>query len=169
MAVVDKYVSDLITGNVVDKLLQAINAHGAHVHAVFATEELAAGDDDGSVYRFFKNVDPNLIPLAILVGCDAITGGTDFDFGIYKPDLGAVIDKDVFMDGQTLATAAKLGLATALNGMGAVDVANYGKRIYEHAGHTVLTKLEAYDLALTGNTVGTAAGTVSVIMLVAQG
>lgn len=169
MAVEDKYVSDLITGNVVNKLLAAYNAHGTPIQAVYATEELAAADDDGSKYRFFKNVDPNLIPIAFLVGCDTITSGTDFDLGLYRPDLGAVITKDVFMDGQTLATAAKLGFGVALNGMGNVAIENFGKRIFEHAGHTILNKLESYDIVLTANTVGSAAGTVSIIGLFAQG
>lgn len=169
MAVEDKYVNDNISGNIVNKMLAAINAQGAQIGAMYATEEIVAADSDGSKYRFFKSVDPNIIPLFILFGCDAITGGTDYDFGIYKPDLGVVISKDVFMDGQTFASAAKLGPAVALNGMSNVDVANHGKRLFEHAGHTILNKLEAYDLVLTTNTVGSGDGTVSAILIYAQG
>lgn len=170
MPVEDKYVSDFISGNFVNKLLPAINAHGAHVHALFATEEIAAADDDGSKYRFFKNLDPNLIPLAIMVGNDAITGGTNYDVGLYRPDLGTVLNKSVFAEGLDMsAAAASLNPKTAKDGMKDLAIENYGRRLFEHAGHTVLTKLEAYDLVLTADTCGTAAGTISVLLLVAQG
>lgn len=170
MAVEDKYVNSNISGNVVNKLLAGINAHGSHVHALFATVEVAAADSDGSKYRFFKNLDPNLIPLGIFVANDAITAGTDYGVGLYRPDLGAVIDKDAFAAGLDMsAAAASLNPKTAKDGMAAVAIENMGRRIFEHAGHTIQTKLEGYDLVLTADTVGSAAGTISVLMLVAQG
>lgn len=172
MAVVDAYVDGNIrtSGFGVSKLLKSAQAHGAQLWAFAATVELAAGDDDGSKYRFFYGLPPNLVPYEIRVGCDTITAGTDFDLGLYRTNLGAVLVKDCLMDGQTLATAAKLGSAQALPGMGIVDIAVVpGKRLFEYAGHTVKNKLAAYDMVLTANTVGSAAGTVSIIMLAFQG
>jgi hypothetical protein len=73
------------------------------------------------------------------------------------------------MAGQTLATAVDFGFDTCIDGMDAVAIENYGRKLYEHGGHTVTTKLESYDLALTANTIGSAAGTVSVLFIFAQG
>lgn len=169
MAVVDQYVNSNISGNVVTKALKAI-ASGAQIKVMLETFEIAAADSDGSVYRVFKSVDPNLIPLAILVACDAITGGTDFGVGLYNENLGTVINKDAFRAGMDLSSAvASLNPKTALDGMSGVDIANMYKRIFEHAGHTVSNKKASYDIALTGDTVGTAAGTVTVAMLYLQG
>lgn len=169
MAVQNKYTSSKITGSTLNQLMTNQEAAtGASGLWAAATFEIAAADDDTSVYRVFKGVNPNLIPISIGISCDTITAGTDWDLGLYRTDLGTVVDADCFMDGQTLATAAKLGVG-ALNGMAAVDVANVHWRIFEHAGHTVPTKLEAYDIALTANTVGSAAGTVTVVMNFAQG
>ncbi len=169
MAVENKYTDSNISGNTITKLLSALASGTADLFVAAATFEVAAADDDGSIYRVFKSLNPNLVPLWIGISCDAITGGTDWDLGLYRPDLGAVIIKDVLMDGQTLAVAAKLGPAAALSGLSNVDQANVGRRLFEHAGHTARTKLEAYDMALTANTVGSAAGTVTVVALFAQG
>lgn len=165
MAVENKYVNANI---VAGKPAMAIQSGGAEVKVFSETFEIAAADDDGSIYRVFKDVPSDLIPVKIEVGCDAITGGTDYDLGFYDVEgynAGAVVDKDNLMDGQTLATASNFGL----NGMGAVDVANCCKRFWELAGHTVTTKRKAYDICLTANTVGTAAGTVSIKMYCVQG
>ena len=163
MAVINDYVNSN-TISTANKLLSV----GAEVIAMCQTFEIAAGDDNGSVYRLFKSLNPDLIPLKIEIRCDAITGGTDFDLGFYTPleNGGAVIDADILMDGQTLASALTTSPA---DGLGIVDIANRCKRIYEHCGHTQATKKLGYDLALTANTVGTAAGTVTVIAYFAQG
>lgn len=168
MAVENKYTDAKFTGSVLNKLQSMFNA-GSNLSAAYATFEVAAADSDGSVYRVFKGLDPNLVPIAILVACDAITDGTDWDLGLYATNLGAVVDKDAFMDGQTLASAVDFGFDTCLDGMDAVAIENYGRKLYEHAGHDVTTKLESYDLAFTANTVGSAAGTVAVLLLYVQG
>ena len=119
MAVEDKYVdSATAAGNTAEP-----GANGHEVIRMVATVEVAAGDDDGSKYRFFKAVPSSFRPIACTVMCDAITAGTDYDLGLYDVNLGAVVDKDVLMDGQTLATASK-----ALNGLGIVDIADIGAK-----------------------------------------
>lgn len=163
MAVENKYVdSDLAAL----KKGEAITTVGANLFAYVATLEVAAADDDGSVYRLFANVPSNLVPLEITVATDGITGGTDYDLGIYKTTTsGAVIDKDVLMDGQTMASA--LTRATGHNlGLAAVNIADVRKTLAELSGQTDPDL--AYDIALTANTVGTAAGTISVYALFAQ-
>lgn len=157
MAVENKYVdANTVLGNTAEP-----GANGHELIQMVATVEIAAADDDGSVYRFFKNVPSSFKPIRCTVMCDAITGGTDYDLGLYATDLGAVADKDVLMDGQTLATASK-----SLNGLGIVDIADIGakKSLAELLGLTPTTAKPSYDIALTGNTVGTGAGTVTIIM-----
>lgn len=158
MAVINNYVSsnrqnDTYGNNYADGGI-------AETGRIVTTFEVAAGDDDGSIYRL-ATLPGNAMINKVTVMCDAITGGTDYDLGLYKvlDEGGAVLDKDVFMDGQTLASASRV-----LDGLQTVAIENLTKRVYEHAGHTVSTQLAAYDLALTGNTVGTAAGTVTVIV-----
>ena len=176
MAVEDKYVdADVAAG----KLGNAALVNGARTITMVATEELAADDDDGSVYRFFKGVSGNLIPIDIKVYCDAITNGTDFDLGLYETALfngvaGVVVDADVFMDGQTLANAITRGGGTAnqdeaVDGLANVAIENLVKKIYEHAGHDESDSKDGYDICLTGNTVGTVAGTVTIIAIFAEG
>ena len=157
MAVEDKYANANVAAG---KLGNPALMMGAVVHALTAIEEIAAADSDGSVYRL-ATLPSNAIIKDMIVNCDAITSGTDFDLGLYTTGVGgAVVNKDLFLEGQSLASALVVG--SGVSGMTALDIADLGKKIYEHAGDTIKTKVEGYDLALTGNTVGSAAGTVTV-------
>lgn len=164
MAVEDKYVdADLNVG----KLARAALAMGDKTVTLVQTEEIAAGDDDGSVYRFFKSVPSNLIPTEITIACDAVTGGTDFDLGIYQVGTGGdAVDVDLLMDGQTLASALTRATGHQL-GLAAVGIADATKTLGELSGQTDVDG--SYDIALTGNTVGTADGTVTIIAKFVQG
>jgi hypothetical protein len=162
MAVENKYVNvDLAAG----KLAKAALSSGAEPIVIVATEEIAVADDDGSVYRFFKSVPSNYIPVEITIACDTITNGTDFDLGLYKVD-GAVVSKDVLMNGQTLATALTRATGHQL-GLAAVNIADATKTLGELSAQTDVDG--SYDIALTANTVGSAAGTVTIIAKFVQG
>jgi hypothetical protein len=156
MAVENKYVdSNIVVGK---KALTG--AAGAEIVAYTVTFEVAAADDDGSVYRVLKGIPANVIPFNISIVCDAITSGTDWDLGVYKTDFGAVVDKDILMDGQTFATALTRATGHQL-GLGAVNADKVNATLATLSGQT--NPDDSYDLALTANTVGSAAGTVSVI------
>lgn len=164
MAVEDKYVE---TNTAAGKLPKSVFSVGADTITLIATEEIAAADDNGSVYRLFKGVPSNYIPVEVTIATDGITGGTDYDLGLYKVGVGgAAVDADVLADGQTLASALTRATGHQL-GLGAVDIADAGKTLFELSGES--TDDGSYDIALTGNTVGTAAGTVTVIAKFAQG
>lgn len=157
MAVEDKYVdADLAA----DKKAAAVFTSGAHEFTLIATEEIAVADDDGSKYRLFKSVPSNLIPVEISIVCDAITNGTDYEIGLYKTNLGAVVEVDCLMGTQTLGSALTRATGHQL-GLAAVDAVNIGKTLGELSGQT--NPDPAYDIVLTANTVGSGAGTVSVI------
>ena len=134
------------------------------VVAVPFTFEKTADDTDGSILRI-ATLKSNMVFLSATIMCDALSGCTDVDLGLYRTvrDGGAVADKDCFMDGQTLASASKV-----LNGGGALEIADLGKRLYEHAAFTVTTDPVDLDLALTFNTGGTATGTISGIVYFAE-
>jgi hypothetical protein len=163
MAVEDKYVNANI---VAGKKAESFATVGQKTITLVQTVEIAAGDDNGSVYRFFAGVPSTYIPTEISIVCDAITNGTDFDLGLYEVNGGAVIDKDVLMDGQTLATALTRATGYQL-GLGIVDRANVTKTLGELSAQTNVSA--SYDIALTGNAVGTVAGTVSIIATFVQG
>jgi len=137
---------------------------GASAHEVvrfIANAAIAAADDDGSVYRVFKDVPSSFRPSRITVLTDGITGGTDYELGVYDRNLGAVVSKGLFMTNQTMATASR-----ALDGLANVSVLNIGSKatIAELLSLTPSTAKPAYDIALTADTVGTAAGNVTVIL-----
>lgn len=131
--------------------------NGGKMRYIIETVEISAADDNNSVYRLAR-LPYNAVVKEVTIACDAITGGTNFDLGLYDTpsiNAGAVIDKDLLMDGQSLATASRV-----IDGLQTVNIANLHKKLYELAGVTEsITKL--VDVALTGNTVGSAAGTVT--------
>lgn len=153
MAVENKYVNtNLASGT----LLDGKNNGGGSLKAFRVTFEVAAADDDGSVYRLMR-IPSNAVILSIKVWNDAITSGTDYDTGLYDINTGAVVDKDLFTDGSTMATARD-----AVEQLTAPDINEIHKSIWEYAALS-LTKdpVKEYDLAITANTVGTAAGTIT--------
>lgn len=164
MAVEDKYVNALVEA---DKPDVAAKVQGDEVYQIVGTFEIAAADDDGSVYRIAKGINPNLIPVSIEIMCDAITAGTDFDVGLYKSNKGIVLDADLLADGLTFAAAK--GRDAPLDGLKDVAIVDIAKRFYELLSKTILEITGPYDIAITANTVGTAAGTVAFRILCVQG
>lgn len=159
MAVEDKYVNALLAAS---KKAPAHFAAGSGLLCIPFNFEVAAADDNDSVYRIGK-LGANAIPVKGEIFADAITSGTDWDCGLYKPGVGgAVVDIDLFADGLDIASGeaitAPLNLLTNLGG--ADPVGNVGKKVWELLGLTVPGRQD-YDLALTARAVGSAAGTVS--------
>ncbi len=168
MAVENKYVNSNTES---DKLESAVFVHGDKVTIAVQTFETAAADDDGSIYRLFKNVPADLIPVQIHIASDAITSGTDWDLGFYKPTVGgvngAVIDADKLANTLDLSSASTW--ASPKDGLENLNLDEVNERIYELCGDTLDTKEIGYDIALTANTVGSAAGTISVKAIFVQG
>lgn len=126
------------------------------------TFEVAAADDDGSVYRLDR-LPSDAILTKVEICNDALTGATDWDLGFYEPKnlvlgTGAAADKDVLVDGADISAGKTR--TSPLNGLSAVAIGDLGKRIYELLGKTRSNMLPEYDLALTANTVGSGAGTI---------
>lgn len=142
-----------------NRILPPGHLAGCPLMETVGTVEVAAGDDDGSIFRMVR-VRSNWRLSEILVANDALTDGTDYDVGLYRTaaDGGAVVSKDLFADGVTMASA--LAYRDLTNNDQAADIAEVEKRVYERLGLTEDPQLE-YDVCITANTVGSAAGTLS--------
>lgn len=169
MSVVDTVATALVTSAQAVAAPRSLFSQGAALGAILATVSVAAADSDTSIYRIFSNLSPYARPLLILVGNTAITAGTVYDISIYETGVsGAVIADAYFASALDLSSAhASMCPGTALDGMAAVLPANVGKMMYEHAGHTTANMRAGYDIAFTADTVGSAAGTATVLMLFA--
>ncbi len=165
MAVEDKYNDQIQTQVAAGKAFEALYSGGGKQMIITNSVEVAAADDDASVYRVAKNLSPDMVVVEAVVDHDSITGGTDYDFGIYNAGIGgAAKDKDVYADGISLATGA-----SGTNLLSTIDLASKHKTIGELAGDSVNSyNVDGYDLAFTGNTVGTAAGTIRVRLVLGQ-
>lgn len=178
MAVENKYVNALIAAG---KIAEAAYVSGARTITAIATEELASGDDALSVYRFFKGLNPNLIPIDIKIYVDdAVVGATDVDVGLYEQSEGgvdgAVVDReclgatiDLSPAGGGVRGGGIIGTDEYIDGLNAVDIADLTKKLFEHAGHTVTNYKQGYDLALTVVSDTTTGGTVTVIAQFIEG
>lgn len=165
MAVVDKAgsINNLSSVDTANKLIAENVTNGGKLKFVRDTVEIAAGDDDGSKYRVAR-IPSNAVLSEVTIANDAITGGTDYDLGVYDiPDTnsGAAIDADALADGVDLSSASR-----TVDGLQTVDIANLHKKVWELAGLSANPN-KLVDLVLTGNTVGTAAGTITVTVIYA--
>ncbi len=162
MAVINEYVDAKIVSG---KLTTAARAQGTKIITAHQGFQVAAADDNASVYRLFKDIPSTAILKSLKVMNDAITGGTDYDIGLYLPNYGVVVDKDLLADGLDLSSAHLR--TTWLDGLVTVDIANFELTLWELAvlitsglGYTAQNKPASFDICLTANTVGTAAGDV---------
>jgi hypothetical protein len=159
MAVRNEWVGDSAVES--GKLGQSSKASGGKIVTVSGTFEIAAADDDASIFKLAK-LPANAVPIKCDIYSDVITSSSSWDLGLYKED-GTVADVDIFMAAGDISGGK--AITAPLNGLtnlgGADPVAAIGKKLWELLGLTVKTKQEAYVLALTANTIGSIAGTVS--------
>lgn len=163
MAVENKYTNaDIVAGK---KTRPYAAGGGAKVFTMLGTASVVAADDDGSIYRVFSSVPSNLIPIKLEIANTAITNGTDYDFGLYDVDGGAVVDKDILADGISMASARTI--ATSNNaGMTTITLVDL-KTLAELSAEA--SPPPAYDIAFTANTVGSADGTIRVLGFFVEG
>jgi len=135
------------------------NKGGAVIGVAFSFETEAA-DGAGSKYRLIR-MGANWVPLFLELNCDALTGATEVDLGIYDTleHGGAVKDIDAFMDGVNIS--AGYAIDSEINALSALALANIGKDIFTLAGDSHPTPDGEYDLVLTMVSEIAAAGTIS--------
>ncbi len=123
------------------------------------TVEVAAGDDNDSVFRFVR-VPSNARISTVEIACDAITGGTDYDVGVYDTAAagGAVVSVNLFGDAIDLSSA--LAFTDVTYETTATNKSKVDQELWQLLGLTS-DPAKFYDICATGVTVGTAAGTIS--------
>lgn len=148
-----EFLSDLLTEIVTNKRKPspAVTGRGG-LFAIEATATVLAAHSDGDIYRLFR-VPSNGVPVHIGVANTGITSGSDYDWGLYQVG-GAVADKDVLIDGLSVATAS-----TGVVRVGPQLAADRGKMFWQLAGATS-DPGGFYDVCITANTVGSADGTI---------
>jgi hypothetical protein len=141
------------------KVINALNLMGAVVREQVGTVEIAAADDNNSVYRVGR-VHSSWRVSEIMRFNDAITTGTDYNVGLYETaeNGGAAKDENLFADAISLASASAVGVNDTFEALG---VENIEKTVWEALGESSDPD-RWYDLAYTGITVGSGAGTLSV-------
>ncbi|HEY4761338.1 MAG TPA: hypothetical protein VIH42_12215 [Thermoguttaceae bacterium] len=129
------------------------------LYEAVGTVEVAAADDDGSVYRMVR-VPSNARITSILTGCDAITLGTSYHLGVYQTAAngGAVVDADVFASAVDLSSA--LVFTEHMLEATATDIDKVEKRLWELLA-LAADSMRDYDICWTSVTNGTAAGTIA--------
>jgi hypothetical protein len=152
------------------------------------TTSVLAADSDGIIFPVYS-VPSHARVVAVIVGNDAITGGTDYNFGIYNSgDWNsadqAVRDVDIYVDGISMAAArdelidpAQVlagSIGSMLNvlgqGAGAITGLQYARQVWEDAGLSAApTPGTMFDLCWTAPTVGSGAGTIRTTILYTVG
>lgn len=122
------------------------------------TVEVAAADDNNSVYRFFRVHSSWRISSLELLN-DAIQSGTTYDIGLHEIAAagGAAKDADLFGTDVDM-TSARVAPTDVL--FEALNIDKIEKRIWEMLGETEDPD-RWYDLTMTGQVAGSGAGTIS--------
>ena len=154
--------SNIVTNlDATPRVLNSLNLMGGVVREQVATVEIAAADNDGSIYRMCR-VHSSWRLSEVTIFNDAIQSGADFDVGFYSTaeDGGAVVDANAIADDIDLTSGSLTGTQVMFEGSSANGVEDIEKNVWEWAGLSSDTGVWL-DIALTGFTVGSGAGTVS--------
>lgn len=131
---------------------------GGRLREQVGTVEVAAADDDTSTFRMGR-VHSSWRISSLELFNDAITAGTSYDLGLYDiaANGGAVVNATLFASAVDLSSARVAPLDIRYE---AGDIINVEKAIWELLGLTA-DPGKFYDLVLRANTIGSAAGTIS--------
>ena len=123
------------------------------------TVEVAAADDDGSVYRLAR-VPSSARVSTVQLACDALTGATVADIGLYKTakEGGAVVDADLFASNVDIS--AGVAFTDYTYEATATNIVQVEKRLWELLGLTADPQID-YDVCVTLDTAGSGAGTLA--------
>lgn len=146
-----------------------VTLSGGRLYVASATVEVAAADDNASVYRMFR-VWSGWRVVQLLLFNDAITSGSAYDVGLYQTaeNGGAVVDADCWASDVTMVSARATSGPLDCT-FEALNIDKIEKTVWEVAAIAVTTILADptrwYDVCLTGDTVGSGAGTISMHMV----
>lgn len=143
------------------RVMNSLNLMGAVVREQVATAAIAAADDDNSTYRMCRVHSSWRISEMTLFN-DAITSGSDFNVGLYDTaeNDGAVVDENAYADAVSLTSGVLTGTQLLFEAGSAVGLEKIEQAVWQNAGLSA-DPGKWYDVALTGITVGSGAGDVS--------
>jgi len=153
MAIVNAYI-DANIGATNQKLGNNIGSgNGGIVKKMINCFVVGSSDAAGSIYRVFKGVSPDAVILNVRLYNDALTGATSVNCGLYGvldfDNIGAIVGTgDQFASAVNIASGNPV-TSTPLVFDKALSIANRNQPLFVVAGHTVITKLPAYDICLT--------------------
>lgn len=143
---------------------------GGSLRAAAATVEVAAADDNASVFRMFR-VHSSWRVHGLFLWNDAITSGTQYDVGLYQTAANgaAVVDADCWANNVTMVSARATSGPLDLT-FQTLDIIRIEKTVWEVAALAVTTLLadpnRYYDICLTADAAGSGAGTISMSCIV---
>ena len=161
MAVAATYTTEATNHKAADGTKNPSTATEGALFVSSTTVSVAAADDDTSAY-FLLPLRSNWSVKRILLYCDAITGGTSFDLGLYtRATTPVVVDVDAYASAVDLSTAiTKLPIDAAYE---ARNITSVNNKVWQDAGLSADSQTW-YWLTLYANTVGSAQGDVTVIV-----
>lgn len=133
---------------------------GGRLRELVGTVEVAAADDNNSIYRFAR-VHSSWRVSSIEVFNDAIASGSSFDCGLYDTaeNGGAVASATLFASAVSMTSARSTPTEITYEAT-AANIDKIAKALWELLGLSADPN-KYYDIAMLANTVGTAAGTIS--------
>lgn len=161
MTASDRYTDTTLHAGAGAKVAAGLGAPGNMLILSGTYEKGGSADGDGSVLRL-GTVPANAVPVPTLsrLNNDALAGATDIDIGLYKQgEGGAVVDKDILTDGIDINAGNASG--SPIYAFQGVGIDKYGQDLRTLVGGSVGDGNDNYDIAITGNTFGTASGTIS--------
>ena len=126
-----------------------------------ATVEVAAADCDNSVYRLFR-VHSSWRLSELTYFSDTLTSATSASFGFYQTaeNGGALVNINPLADAVNIATASLVGVQMLWEAGSDNGVEDIETRVWQMLALTA-DSARFYDLCMTINSVGAAAGTLS--------
>lgn len=154
--------SNIVTNlDATPRVMNSLNLMGAVVREQVATVAVAAADDNNSTYRMCR-VHSSWRISEMTMFNDAITTGTDYNIGLFRTaeDGGAVVDENAYADAVSFASGSLTGVQVLFEAGSAVGIEDIENAVYQNAGLTEDPGVW-YDVVLTGITVGSGAGDLS--------
>ena len=128
----------------------------ASYREIFAKVTFAGAQSDGEIFPLFKVYGNDIIAGGGYYN-EALTGMTDVDVGLYLLD-STVVDKDFFVDGDSLASAQTTRYGDSILSAAGVSAVGDEQTVLADLDTTNLSDQEQYIVALTVNTAGSASG-----------
>lgn len=141
--------------------LDALFATGKRVKVIRASATITNGTHaSGDIFRVAKGIPLNTKVVSVFVpaATTGITGLSDVDLGVYKSNGGAVIDKDILIDGQSFASSVSVGDINDAVGYKTLGELLSLNNSQEYAG--------GVDIAFTLNATPSASGTLGPVLLI---